>query len=232
MRRFQITAALMAVGVLAIGSIAFASAQFTQSANITLTATKAGKSTGFKANLQSSDPGAPNGQPQGLKTLTITFPSKTKFNFKSNAIAQCKAGETEIKATGGAACPPKSRIGSGSATANAAPAIPSIPENATAYAGKNEIIFLLAPKGPAGSVLVLFGKVSSNKVTTELPVVKLGPVNVVITALKLTVNKIGSGKQAFVTAGKCSSGKFKVKSEFLYQTGAKLTLSSSSKCKK
>ncbi|HEY7961819.1 MAG TPA: hypothetical protein VID29_07860 [Solirubrobacteraceae bacterium] len=232
MRRFQITAALMAVGLLAIGSIAFASAQFTQSANITLTATKAGKSTGFKANLQSSDPGAPNAQPQGLKTLTITFPKKTKFNFKSNAIAQCKAGETEIKATGGAVCPSKSKIGTGTANANGAPVIPSIPERATAYAGKNEIIFLLAPTGPAGSVLVLFGKVSGNRVTTGVPAITLGPVNVVITALQLTINKIGGGKQAFVTAGNCTSGKFKVKSEFLYQTGAQLTLSSSSKCSK
>jgi hypothetical protein len=232
MRRSKITAAVLAAAMLLSVSIALASSQFKQTANVTLTATKAGKTTGFKVSLLSSDPGEPGGKPQALKTLTIVFPAKTKFNFKSNAIAQCKASDTEIKATGGAACPAKSRIGSGSASANGAPVFPAIPENATAYAGANNIVFLLSPKGPAGSVIVLRGAVSANKVTTEVPPIVVGGLTIVITELKLAVNKIGGGKQAFVTSGKCTGGKFKVSSKFLYQTGATLTLASSSKCSK
>ena len=162
--------AMLLAGALIVGTAgaAYASSQFTQTSNITLTATKAGKPTGLKAALNAADPGAV--QPQGLKTLTITLPANTKFNFKSAAIKQCKAGDTEIKATGGAVCPAKSKIGSGEALANGAPVIPAIPEVATAYAGNGQIIFLLAPKGPAGQVLVLHGKVSKNVVTTQVPV--------------------------------------------------------------
>ncbi len=233
MRQFKIAAlATTALAMLAVAAVAVASSQFTQTAKVTLTATKEGRTTGFKAALQSADPGEPGGKPQALKTLTLTLPTATKFNFKSKALTLCTAGDTEIKGTGGAVCPAKSKIGSGSAEANGAPAIPQIPENATAYAGKGNIIFLLAPKGPAGAPLVLHGVVSKNKVTTEVPPISFGGVTIVITALNLTVNKLGSGKTAFITAGKCASGKFTVKSNFLYSTGATKTLSSSSECSK
>lgn len=231
MKSLKPMAALLVVAMLSASGLAYASPLFTQTSVITLTATKAGKPTGLKASLVSADPGAV--QPQGLKTLTITLPAKTKFDFKSTAIKQCKASEVEIKATLGSACPAKSKIGSGTAVANGAPVLPKIPENAVAYAGHNQIVFLLTPAtAGAGQVLVLYGKVAANKVTTEVPVITAGGLNIVITTLDLTINKVGAGKQAFITAGNCTGGKFTVTSGFLYQTGATLTITSSSKCSK
>ena len=209
---------------------AIASSQFKQTSKITLTATKPGKSTGFSASIESSDPGAPNGQPQALKTLTVTFPKNTKFNFKSSAIKQCVATDTELRATGGAVCPKKSKIGSGTAVANGAPVFPMIPEKAVAYVGSNEIRFLLTPTGPVGQTLVLHGRVSGNVMTTNVPAITSGGLKIVITALSLKINAFGSGKNAFVTSGVCSKKKFVVSAKFLYETGAKLTISSSSKC--
>ena len=49
--------------------------------------------------------------------------------------------------------------------------------------------------------------------------ISAGGLNIVITALNLTVKTVGSGKNAFITAGKCTKGKFPVKSQFAYQTG-------------
>jgi hypothetical protein len=166
-----------------------------------------------------------------LKVLTLTFPSKTRFNFKSKALKRCRASEDEIKATTGAACPAKSRLGSGSAIANGAPVLPSIPESVTAFAGANEVILFLAPTHPGGVALVLHGKVSGNRMTTEVPVLKQGPVNIVLTELKLAIKAIGKGSTTFIKAGKCVKRKFVVRSSFLYQTGEKLTLTSSSKCR-
>jgi hypothetical protein len=232
MRRIHITAfSTAAVAVLAVAAVALASSQFVQTSKITLTATRAGASTGFKAALSSSDAGEPGGKPQALKTLAITFPSGTKFNFKTKAIKPCTATDVEIHGTLGAACPARSRIGSGSALVNGAPAFPMIPEKATAYASKSGLVFLLAPAGPAGTVLVLHGKVAANKVTVAVPALSEAGITFVITALELSVNRIGSGKSAFVTAGKCVGKKFKVKSSFAYYTGASLALASSSSCK-
>jgi hypothetical protein len=161
----------------------------------------------------------------------VTFPSKTTFNFKSKALALCNANDTEMVATGGSACPAKSKLGSGSASANGAPALPNIQENVTAYATSGQVVLLLAPKVlGAGSVIVLHGKISANKMTTEVPPLKVGGLTIVITGLQLKVKAVGSGKTTWAKAGKCVSKKFTVKSEFLYETGEKLTISSSSGC--
>lgn len=235
MRRLQTAGPIGAVAVLLLAStgVALASSQFTQTSNIALTASKAGASTGFKAALKSADPGEPGGKPQALKTLTITFPAGTKFNFKSKAIKPCTATDIEIKGTKGTACPTKSKIGSGSAEANATPVFPvPLPESATAFASKSDLIFLLLPKGSAGLALVLHGKVAANKVTVDVPLLQEGPLTSVLSALELSVNKLGKGKSSFVTAGKCKGGKFTVGSSFVYYAGAAQQLSSSSKCSK
>jgi hypothetical protein len=230
MRTLKITAIGLAILMLATTGLALASAQFKQTAKVTLTATKANASSGVKAVIFSEDPGAPFAQPQGLKVLKVTFPAKTKFNFKSKALKQCKASEAEIKATTGTACPAKSRLGSGGANANGAPVLPSIPESVTAFAGNDEVILFLAPKAPGGVALVLHAKVSANRLTVEVPVLKQGPVNIVLTELTLSIKAIGKGPTTFIKAGKCVKKKFVVTSSFLYQTGEKLTLTSSSKC--
>lgn len=235
-RALRLTAAALAATMLAAiaaAGLAWASSQFKQTAKVTLTAKKEGASTGFKANLRSSDPGAPLEKPQGLKTLTIAFPAKTSFNFKTKALALCKASDTELVATGGAACPAKSKLGSGSATANGAPVFPKIEENVTAYAYNGQIVLLLAPKVlGAGSVIVLHGKISGSKMTTQVPPLAVGGLTIVITGLELSVKSVGSGKSTWAKAGKCANGKFTVKSTFVYETGEKLTISSSSSCKK
>lgn len=236
MRRLKLSAAALAAAMLAttlLSGVVMASSQFKQTAKVTLTTKKQGASTGFKANLQSSDPGAPLEKPQALTTLTLTFPTGTKFNFKSKALTQCKANDTEIKATGGSVCPSKSKIGSGSSTANGAPVFPKVSESVTAFAGKNEILLLLAPKvlGGPGATLVLHGKISGNKMTTQVPPITAGGLTIVITGFELSVKSVGSGKTTWAKAGKCVKGKFQVRSSFVYSTGEKLTIKSSSSCK-
>ncbi|HEY7890598.1 MAG TPA: hypothetical protein VIC05_00150 [Solirubrobacteraceae bacterium] len=230
MRTLKITALGLAIAMLAMTGIALASAQFKQTAKVTLTATKPNQSSGVKAVILSEDPGAPFAQPQGLKVLKLTFPVKTKFNFHSKALAQCKASEPEIKATKGAACPVKSKLGTGSANANGAPVLPAIPEAVAAFAGNNEVILYLEHKALGGVDLILHAKVSSNKLTVEVPELKQGPVNIVLTELKLTIKAIGKGTNTFIKAGKCIKKRFVVTSSFLYQTGANSTLTSSSRC--
>lgn len=227
----RIVGAVVAVSALVGAGVALASSQFKQTAKITLTATKAGTSTGFKAHIASEDPGGPNGQPQALKTLTVTFPKNTKFNFLSKAIKQCKATPAELVGTKGAVCPSKSRIGTGTAITNGAPIYPKIPENATVYVGKGKLLFLLVPTTAVGETLPLEGRVSANKLTTTVPSLVKSGLTFVITELSLSVKTLGSGKQAFVTAGQCKKQKFTVKSDFAYYTGSPVSRSSSSKCK-
>lgn len=233
MRRLQFTLAAFLVVLLGVAGVAVASSQFKQTSKITLTAKKEGDSTGFKVKIASEDPGAPNQQPQALKQLTVIFPKQTRFNFKSKVMKQCKATDTEIKATGGSVCPSKSKIGTGTAVANGAPVLPMIPEDVTAFAASNKVIkLLLAPASTAGQTLVIHVNIKENTLKANVPTIEAGGLKIVITQINLKVKTIGKDKTAFVTAGKCSSKKFVVKSKFLYETGQKLTLSSSSKCSK
>jgi RND superfamily putative drug exporter len=159
-----------------------------------------------RPSLLSSDPGRAC-SPRDLTTLTITFPTaKTKFNFKSRAIKQCKASDIEIKATLGSACSAKSQIGSGHRCRQRRTRDTRDPGERRGVRGQgpdhlpaHARRLLRTGAGPARQA------VSANKVTTpEVPVINAGGLNVVITALNLTVKTIGHGSNAFVTAGKCS----------------------------
>ena len=236
MMRLRLTAAALAAAMLtvaALAGLALASAQFKQVAKVTLTAKKEGASTGFNASLSSSDPGAPLEKPQALSKLVIAFPAKTSFNFKTKALTLCKANDTEIKATGGSVCPSKSKLGEGSSTANGAPVFPKVNESVTAFAGNNQIILLLAPKvvGGPGATLVLHGKISKNKMTTEVPPITVGGLTIVITGLQLKVKAVGAGKTTWAKAGKCVKKKFTVLSSFTYSTGEALTIIPTPGCK-
>ncbi len=232
MRKLYLALMALAAAMLAMAGIAVASSQFKQTAKVTLTATKPNAPTGFKASIFSSDPGAPLGQPVALKVLTITFPNGTQFNFNSKAIKLCKATDAEIVGTKGTACPGKSKLGSGSATAMAMPVFPSIPELATVFAGANkDLIVLIVPKAGAGSTLVLHAKITNAKLVVTLPKLEASGLKIVLVQLAVDVKASGKGKNAFARAGRCTKKQFIVTSRFLYEDGTTLKLKSTSKCK-
>jgi hypothetical protein len=94
---------------------------FTQVAHVALTAHGAGKSTGIKSVVHSSDPTAPGQKPKSAKTLTITFPAATKFNFKTHLVNTCKLTDKQLTAAFGRSCPRKTQIGTRSSGQTSAP---------------------------------------------------------------------------------------------------------------
>src|SRR5690348_7736530 len=101
MRKLTIAAATVALTLVAAG----AALAFTQSSNIFLTATKAGQSTGIKADLHSvSDPGT---APKAAKQIRIQFPAGTKFSL--GRVKACTLSDKQLQA--GKSCPAASGIG-------------------------------------------------------------------------------------------------------------------------
>jgi hypothetical protein len=73
-------------------------------------------SVGIFADLSSSNPSNPkNGQTDALRELDLDLPTRTKVD--PSAAAVCRASDTELEQEGPEACPDKSRIGTGFATA-------------------------------------------------------------------------------------------------------------------
>jgi hypothetical protein len=225
MRRFLIVAV---VAVLSLTLTGVAVAAFSQTSIITLTAHKAGKTTGIRANVSSTDPSVP--QPKAAKLLVVTFPAKTRFNLTTPLVTVCKLSDAQLAA--GAACPGKSLIGSGSAVANAYPLLTSVPATVKAYTSGSRTIVMVATASVLGTTMrtIIHAGVSGSKLTITVPTPVVSGIKIVLVSLKLSVPAKGSGKTALVTAGLCSSHKFTVKSHFVYADGSTFDTTSSSAC--
>jgi hypothetical protein len=225
MRRL-VTVAIVALLSLILADVALAA--FTQTSDITLTAHKAGKTTGIKADVSSSDPSVT--QPKAAKLLVVTFPSKTRFNLGTPLVTAC--GLSDAKLASGVACPSKSLIGSGSAVANAYPLLTSVPATVKAYvAGSNKMV-MIATANVLGTTMrtIIHATASGSKLTIPVPTPVVSTIKVVLVALKLNVPAMGSGTKALVTAGQCSAHKFVVKSHFVYVDGSTFNTTTSSAC--
>jgi hypothetical protein len=74
-----------------------------------------GASTSMTLHIVYRDPAHPDGKPSPIRQVVIDLPPGTSLNVKS--VASCKANDQEIMALGPGACPPASRVGSGTLTA-------------------------------------------------------------------------------------------------------------------
>lgn len=181
-----------------------------------------GQSTGMAFKARAYD--VVKGTPDRAKKVTLTFPSGTKIN--SGALAKC---------TNASACSPKSKVGSGKATAIVGTA--HLPLAAIAYNRSGGMVLVIGnPLDPAKPFVLQPRFVGSNpiKLILDLPAIKAGQFTAVISELSVVVNKIGTGKKAYVkTPSSCPKGgawKFTGKFEFVNEGSQ--TLTSKSPCVK
>jgi hypothetical protein len=221
--RKSITTAAVAVLALVLAGVALA--KFTQIANVSLTAGKAGKSTGIIADIHSStDVGK---APKEAKLLVLTFPANTKFNI--GTVKACTLSDKQLMS--GGSCPAKSQVGSGSAKAVAFPLPQVSTASVKAFAsGSHQMVLVTKATKPVKVTVIIRETVSGTKLSIPVPQTKIAGFNVILISLKLNVPALGSGKNALVTAGKCTAHKFVVKSHFVYTDHSTLDLESSSPC--
>jgi hypothetical protein len=222
MRKLTIAAATVALTLMAAG----AALAFTQASNIFLTATKAGQSTGIKADLHSvSDPGA---APKAAKQIRIQFPAGTKFNL--GRVKACTLSDKQLQA--GKSCPAASGIGAGSATASLFPLPQPVLAGVKAFAaGANKMVLVVKATSPAPATLVIHETITGTTLNIPVPTPTVAGFKVVLVSLKLNVPSKRIGKTPLITAGKCTAGKFPVRAHFLYADGSTLDITSSSTCK-
>ncbi|HTP22734.1 MAG TPA: hypothetical protein VMJ65_24225 [Solirubrobacteraceae bacterium] len=214
-----------ATAVLSLVLAGVALADFTQSSNIALTTTHAGKSTGIKADIHSTT--SPGEAPKAAKLLVLTFPARTKFNLGS--VKACKLSDGQL--TAGKSCPSASRIGTGSATASAFPLPQPILAGVKSYAaGSHKMTLVVKATSPFPQTLVIHAIASGAKLTIPVPTPTVAGFQVVLVSLKLNVPARGSGKTELITAGRCRAHSFTVKSHFVYTDGSTADLTSSSPC--
>ena len=227
------------VGALVLSSVGVATAsdQFKQTYTSKFSAKKPSTSTGINSVLTGSDPGAPNAKPDPATKVVIAFNAGTKFNNK--AVPQCNLNKAQVEADPEGACPANTKVGTGSASANAAPVLQeAVGERVTAFNKSGGIWFALSPSGSVGQKLALEGKLSGSKLTTTVPVLPIIPGapatpdnTVSLTEFILNIPKKGSGSKAFITTpSKCSGGKWTNKATFTYTSQPGVTVTSTTPC--
>ena len=236
-----------AVAVLSLALASVALATFTQTANVSFTAHKAGRSTGISTYLVAID--TFNAVPQSTKRVVIDFPAGTRFNLKTPKLERCARTDKQLRNQFGPKCPKSSFIASGSGEFSTFP-IPSgltntpytIPTSVKAYLGKGSMILVVRATLVAYKswIYVMHAKVSGSTLTIAVPKMMKGanynPPNhfpgtrISLTTIKLRIPAIGNGSKALVRSGRCTAHKFVVTSHFQYYKGPKVTVKSSSPC--
>jgi hypothetical protein len=143
--------ALVGAMALAVAAVAFGATQQNFTMNFGKPAggsfeeiQKPKKNTGITVDLSSSNTDDPNAQPAALRELFLHMPEGTKVNPK--AAKFCNATDNELQNEGPDACPGKSEIGAGSATARAPdPNLPQIDVEVTAFNRKSGLLLYLQP---------------------------------------------------------------------------------------
>lgn len=227
------TTAATAILVLVLATAGAALAAFSQYAKVSFTAKKAGQSTGLVSDLHSSDPTAPGGKPKAARNVVMTFPSGTKFNLGTSLVTRCTLSDKQLANQFGPSCPKKSLIGTGKAVANASPLVAKVDANVTAYVrSAKQMVLVVKPTNPAlaSQINVIHADVSGSKLTIPIPPIKAAGISVVLTSLKLTVPKVGSGGRALITAGRCVRKQFVVTVNLTYADHSKYVAKSTSPC--
>jgi hypothetical protein len=132
---------LLAACVLGVAAYAAsASPRFMASLELTYLTTKPGVSSGFTTLMTWTDPGAPAGVPKVIKRINFRFPRGTIFD--TSALPRCAASDQTIKIRGASACPPKSKLGSGS-TIGVFPSGARIATTVALFNARNQIIVVV-----------------------------------------------------------------------------------------
>jgi hypothetical protein len=230
--------AVVGVLALALAAVAIASPQFKQTAAIKYTTKKPKANSGLGISLKAQDPGAPNNKPSPATKVTVTLAKGTKVD--TSAAKVCTASDSDFNSKGANACPASSRLGSGSADAvtGLGAGIDPVGENIIAFAGKNQIIFLLTPKGAIGQTATIRGKIKKNVVTTAVPAFPIpGAGNASLTVFNVSLKSISSGKGSkkknlLTTPSTCPKSKnWTTTTKFNYEDGTTATVKSRSSCK-
>jgi hypothetical protein len=219
---------LTIIGAVAVASLIFAAvavASFTQVSDVKFTTTKAGHSTGIAADIHSTtDPGQ---APKAAKLVVLRFPSGTKFHL--GLVKACTLSDSQLMT--GKACPARSQIGSGSATASAYPLPTPIMAGVKAFAdGPHKMTLVIKATQPVAQTIVVRATANGSTLSIPVPTPTVAGFKVVLVSLQLGVPKRSSGRNALITAGQCAAHSFVVKSHFVYDDGSTTDLQSTSPC--
>lgn len=236
MRKKLLGALMAGVGLLVFSQVAFGAV--TVAFNASVSPNKAGKPTGLKVHIASSDAAAV--QPPIMNRIVIKLNSGGQYN--GSKFPKCTLSVLQSKGPSG--CPGGSKIGSGNGVGYARPVVTDpVKAKLTIFNGGSTILVFVLPD--LGPTFVTVGKIIHKKdgpydytLDFKIPPIKTLPsapdasVGTVDTNTpKKTIKKGGRTISLIVAPKKCK-GTWKAEGNFYFADGSVVKTPVSSKCKK
>lgn len=229
---FALVAGAFAIATVGVALAAGVDPSFKQHLDVKFTAHKAKTPTGVTA--KSFTTYAPGTEPGNPKRIVVDLGRGVRFDTSLRPI--CKASDTEIHDTAGAACR-KSRIGTGFAKAELNGGAVS-PDSVVEVFNLNHGLFLHIFRGPAE--VFLRTRLSGSRLIANVPPL---PLNAKLTFLELKIKRltktvtvrrggkrIHRTKSFLITPSKCVGGKFVSKASYTHTDAPPQSVRSESPC--
>jgi hypothetical protein len=183
-------AAGMGLAVLAAGS---AGAGVGSEFDLGLTATRPGAPTGMHVRVLYRDHAAPEGKAPPIVEVRLELPAGLRFD--TAAVPRCDATDAQLRLLGRAACPPGSRVGTGSLTATTGiPGVDPVETDLTVFNGGDELIELVSFKGTDVTAGYDRLKIDGSTLTAHPPTTPGGPPDgrTTVREIEFTIDERGS----------------------------------------
>jgi hypothetical protein len=208
------------------------------------TTTQPGAPTGWRQWIRYVNPGDPNGKPYAVAEIVFQLPEGTRID--TSVPPQCKASDGELQMQGAAACPPETKVGVGTLTADTgSPAgpLPRVVETNVTFFNNQDQIILFAETtnfpGPQPVRIASRVEVQGSTTISRVPPIPAAPPPEPFLALKDVFNELnvitvgsGSSRRAYITTPPTCppSGKWTFTTTFTYRDGVKQPVQSDTPC--
>lgn len=190
-----------------------------------------GRSTGTTLAIDYVNPNDPNGKPYAVQRTVTEFAGGSTID--TGVPQRCTASDAELVAQGAAACPPGSRVGSGSVVLDTGlPGGRNLENNVTLLNNKDQLILLIEPKG-GGPRFVTRAAVTGRKIISDVPPLPGGPPDgfTAVKRVRLHTRPITVGGRNYATTPRtCSAAGWVNKTSFTYRDSVTQTVSNRSPC--
>ena len=194
-------AAAAVVGLASVPAVGHAAGTSRQTASFVFDQQRPARNTGTQLSIDYVNPDDPAAKAPAVQKVVIKLASGAVID--TSVPARCGASDGELMASGPAACPAASRVGTGQLDADTGFPGPArvLQNDVTLLNNEDELILLLESKSQPTSRLVARATISRGTITSEVPPLPGGPPDgfVAIKRVRLKLEPRSAGRRAYVT---------------------------------
>jgi hemolysin type calcium-binding protein len=209
-----------------------------QSAELSFLEWEPGASTGFTLNIDYVNPSDPSAKPPAVRKVVEDLAEGSQID--TSIPARCAASDPQLMVQGADACPPGSRVGTGTITIDTGFPGPGrfVVADVVFLNNTDQLIFLSTERG-TGARVVTRSAIEGSRIVNDAPPLPGTPpdggaIDVVQVRIDEVSRVVGGVRRGYITTpGACPDRRFWVNSvTFAYADGASQTVDTQSSCVK